>query len=70
MGVVNVTYLKSSTVTAQTTWSQCIEPSFMSKLCKRVNLVHELGKLATTEEFLDGRNNWLDGDKILWFYRT
>ena len=54
MGVMYVTYLESGTVTAQTAGSQCGQTSLMGQLAQRVVLIHELGQLGGTEEFLHG----------------
>ncbi len=42
----------------------------MGKLGKRVDLVHELRKLAAAEELLDRRHNRLDRDEVLRLDRT
>ena len=53
MGIVNVTYLESGTVSGQTTGSQRGQTSLMGQLAQRVILIHELGQLGRSEEFLN-----------------
>ncbi len=50
VGVVNVTNLETSAIAVKTTRPQCRKTTLVRKFCQGVNLIHELGKLATTEE--------------------
>ena len=50
MGIVNVTDLKSCTVTGKSSRSQCGETSLMCQFSKRVVLIHKLGQLRRSEE--------------------
>ena len=65
MGIMYVTYLKSCTITAQTARSQRGKTSLMGKLTQRVILIHELGQLGGTEEFLNGSLYRFDVDQNL-----
>ena len=65
MRIVNITNLKACTVAVQTTRTQSTQTAFMSKLSKRVNLVHKLRQLARTEELFDRANNRLNRNQIL-----
>ena len=60
VGIVYVTHLESGTVPGQTARSQGGETALMGQLCQRVVLVHELGQLGTSEEFLHGRGHGLN----------
>src|SRR5690606_33070436 len=54
MGMVHVTDFEARPFPAETSGSQCTEPSLVGQLSQRVRLVHELGQLAAAEELLDG----------------
>ena len=60
-----VTHLESGTVTAQSSGSQSGKTSLMGQLAQRVILIHELGQLGGTEEFLHRRLYGLDVDQHL-----
>ena len=51
MGVVDISYLESGSVSGQTARSKCGKTSLMCQLTQRVVLIHELGQLRRTEEF-------------------
>ena len=57
VGRVNVSNLKASTVTGQTTRAQCGQTTLVGQTRQRVVLVHELGQLGSTEELTDSRGN-------------
>ncbi len=65
VGIVHITYLKSSPIPAQATRSQGTQPSLMSQLSQRIGLIHELGQLAAPEKLLDGGGNRTDIDQCL-----
>ena len=65
VGIMNVADFEPCAFTGQTARSQCGQTAFMSQFCQRVSLVHELGQLGTSEEFLDSCNNRTDVDKSL-----
>ncbi len=52
--MMNVTHFEAGPFPAESSRSKCAEPSFMCQFSQRIRLVHELGQLATAEEFLDG----------------
>ena len=64
--IVNVTDLKSCTVSGKTTRSKCRQTSLVSQLSKRVVLIHELRQLRRTKEFFHGCSHRLDIDQRLW----
>ena len=53
MGVMYVSDLESGTLSGKAAGAQRGKSSLMCQLCQRVGLVHELGQLGTSEEFLD-----------------
>ena len=63
MCIVNVTDLKSCAVSGQTAGAQCGQTALMGQLTQRVVLVHELGQLGRTEEFLDSSLDRFDVDQ-------
>jgi hypothetical protein len=65
MSVVNVTNLEGSTVTGKTAGAECGKTSLVSKLCKRVVLIHELRKGRRAEELTDSGYNGTDVDQTL-----
>ena len=65
VGIMYVTYLETCTVTAQTTGSQRGQTSLMGQLAQRVILIHELGQLGGTEEFLNSSLYRFDVDQNL-----
>ena len=66
MGIVNVSNLKTGSVSGQTAWSQCGETTFMRQLGQRVILVHKLGQLRTSEEFFNCRCHRFNINQRLW----
>ena len=60
MGVMDITDLKSRTVSGKSSGSKCGKTSLMRQLSKRIILVHKLGQLGRTEELLYRRGNRLD----------
>ena len=65
VGIVYVTNLKSRTFSGETARSQCRKTAFMCQLCQRICLIHKLGKLGTSEEFLYSGNYGTDIDQCL-----
>ena len=65
VGVVNVTNLESGTVSGKTARAKCGKTSLVSKLSKRVVLIHELRQRRGAEELLDSRSYGTDIDKAL-----
>ena len=63
--VVYVANFIACAFTAQTAGAQCGQTTFMSQLCQRVVLVHELGQLAAAEEFFNSSNNRTNVDESL-----
>ena len=63
MCIVNVTDLEACAVSGQTAGAQCRQTALMGQLTQRVVLIHELGQLGRTEEFLDCRLDRLDIDQ-------
>ena len=64
MRIVNVSHVECGAVAVQTAGAECAQPALMRKLRQRVCLVHELGKLAGSEEFLYRRCNGADIYKV------
>ncbi len=65
MGIMHVTHLESRTVSGQTAGAQSGETPLVGQLGQRVVLVHELGQLGGTEEFLHRSRHRLDIDQGL-----
>ena len=65
MGVVDISNLKSGTVTGQTAGTQCGKTSLMSQLAQRVVLIHELRQLGRSEELFHSSCYRLDVDQRL-----
>ena len=65
VAVMYVTHLKSCTVTGKTAGTKSRKAALVSKLGKRVSLIHELRKRRRTEELFDGCNNRTDVYKSL-----
>ena len=65
MGRVYVTDFEAGALTGQTTRAECRYTALVSNLGERVVLVHELRKLAGTEELLDRSSHWLGVDQVL-----
>ena len=65
MAVVYVSNFETCTVTGKTAGAESGETTLMSKFCKRVGLIHELGKRRRSEELLDSRNDGADIHKTL-----
>ena len=63
---VHVAHFKASTVTVQTTRSECREAALVSQFCQRVSLVHELRQLRTTKEVTNNGTEGLRVDELLW----
>ena len=63
---VHVAHFKASTVTVQTTRSECRETALVSQFCQRVSLVHELRQLRTTKEVTNNGAEGLRVDELLW----
>ena len=53
MGIMYISHLESGTVTGQTTWSQCGKSTLMCQFTQWVILIHKLGQLGASEEFLN-----------------
>ena len=64
--VVNVAHFHARTLTRKPARPQRRETTLMRQLSQRIDLVHKLGQLRATEEFLDARNNRTDVDQTLW----
>ena len=62
---VYVTDFKASTLTGQTARAQCRNTALVGDLGERVVLVHELRKLAGTEELFHRSSHWLGVDQVL-----
>ena len=54
MRMVYVSYFEACPLSGKSARSQSRKSSLMSQLCQRIVLVHELGKLGTSEEFFYG----------------
>ena len=71
MGIVDISYLESCTVSWQTSRSKCWQTSLVGQLTKRVVLIHELWQLRRTKELFDSRcyrldvDQWLRGNSFL-----
>ncbi len=52
MCIVYVTYLETSSLPRKTSWTKGRKTSLMCQLCQWIILVHKLGQLGTSEEFL------------------
>ena len=65
VGVVHVTHLESGPVSGQTAGAQSGQTPLVGQLRQRVVLVHELGQLGGTEEFLHRSRHRLDVDQGL-----
>ena len=63
---VNISDLKTSTITIESTRSKCRKTALVSKLGEWVGLVHELRKLRPTEEVANNRTECLRVNKLLW----
>ncbi len=62
---MNVSNFKAGALTRQTARAECGNTTLVRDLGQRVVLVHELGKLAGTEELLDRRRNRFGVDQVL-----
>ena len=60
MGIMHVTHLKSGTVSGKTAGSQSGQTSLVGQLAQRVILIHKLGQLGGSEEFLHSSRHRLD----------
>ena len=65
---MNVADFETCTVAVQATRSESGKTTFVRQLCKRVGLVHELGKLATTEEVAHYSAERLGIDQLGWHH--
>ena len=65
VGVVNVAHFKSGAFPAESTRTESAESALVSQFSQRIGLVHKLGQLAGTKEFLDCSNNRSDVDQRL-----
>ena len=65
MGIMYVADLKSGTVSGKTTGAKCGQTPLMSQLTKRIVLIHKLGQLGRTKEFLHGCLYRLNVDQYL-----
>ena len=65
VGVVYVADFIACALTGQTAGAEGRQTTFMSQLCQRVVLIHELGQLAAAEEFLNSGNNRTDVNQSL-----
>ena len=65
MSIVNIADFKACAITGKTAGTQCIQTALMSKFRERINLIHKLRKLTCTEEFFNGGNDGLYGNKLL-----
>ncbi len=63
--IVNVSDLESCTVSGKTAGAQCGQTSLVCQFAQRVVLVHELGQLGRSEEFLDSSLYRFDVDQAL-----
>jgi len=62
---VHVAHLEAGALAGQAARAQRGNAALVGHLGQRVVLVHELGQLAGTEEFLDGRGDRLGIDQLL-----
>ncbi len=53
VGIMNVAYFKTGTLTGKTTRTECRHPTLVRNLCQRVGLVHELRKLVRSKKRID-----------------
>ncbi len=60
VGIMYISDLESGPVTGQTAGTKGGKTSLVGKLTQRIRLVHELGQLGGTEEFLHGCSHRLD----------
>ena len=62
---MHVTYLKACTFPRQTTRAKGRNAAFVRNFCQRIGLVHELGQLRCTEEFLQRCRNRFAVDEVM-----
>src|SRR5256885_591392 len=62
---VNVTHFETGPVARETAWPEGGESALMRELSQRVYLIHELRKLAASEEVADHRRKRFGIDKLL-----
>ena len=66
MGIMNISYFESGTVSGQTARSQCRKTSLMCQLTQWVVLIHKLWQLGRSEELFYRSRNRFDVDQTLW----
>ena len=64
VSVVNVTYLKSGTLTRQTTRTESRHTTFVRNFSQRIRLVHKLRQSIRSKEWIDYGRNSLGVDQI------
>ncbi len=65
VAVVNVPNLEAGSFPGKTARPQRVQSSLVGQFGQRVGLIHELGKLAGAEEFVNHGHDRLDGDQSL-----
>src|SRR5439155_22190615 len=66
---MHVTNLEARAIARETAWSKSREPALVRQFGQRIDLVHELRKLAAAKEIADDRGERLRVDQLLRGHR-